>query len=110
MTGIWKFTENVDNYVTVKDSPMQLERGITQSGETRLAGGYLRFVADGEFGPHPVAYDELFFVLSGSLELVTETEKIELKPGQAGLIAEGAVVTYRGTAGTLAGYAATPRH
>lgn len=110
MSGVWKFSENVENYMTVKDSPMQLERTITQSNQTRLAGGYLRFVDDGEFGPHPVAYDELFFCLSGTLELITESETIALKPGEAGLIAEGANVLYRGTAGTLAGYAATPRH
>jgi ethanolamine utilization protein EutQ (cupin superfamily) len=110
MAGVWKFAENVENYTTVKDSAMQLERGISQSGHTRLAGGYLRFVDQGEFGPHPVAYDELFFVLSGTLELDHDGETISLKAGESALIEEGATVTYRGNAGTLAGYAATPRH
>jgi ethanolamine utilization protein EutQ (cupin superfamily) len=110
MSGVWKFAENVDNYVSVKETPMQLDRGITQSGQTRLAGGYMRFVSDGEFGPHPVAYDELFFVFSGTLELIDGDQTLVLNAGESGLIAEGTSLTYRGTAGTVAGYAATPRH
>ena len=110
MSGVWKFTADESKYASVQDTAMELERSVTESKLTRLGGGYMRFATAGEFGPHPVAYDELFFVLSGQLEFITDDETIVMGPGDAGLIEEGAIVTYRGTAGTVAGFAVTPRH
>jgi ethanolamine utilization protein EutQ (cupin superfamily) len=80
---------------------LELSRAITHAGTTQLGGGYMRFSDDAEFPDWTLKYDEVLFVQSGELELVSQGSSVKARPGQAILIAKGAKVTYRGKAGTV---------
>ena len=94
--------------LTDKDVPftdlvpgLELSRAITGAGTTQLGGGYMRFSKDAEFADWTLSYDEVLFVQSGELEIVTGGESIKAGAGEAILIPNGAKVTYRGRAGTV---------
>ncbi len=80
---------------------LRLSRAITHAGTTQLGGGYMRFSADAEFPDWTLKYDEVLFVQSGELEIVSDGESVKAHAGQAILIPNGAKVTYRGHAGTV---------
>ena len=80
---------------------LELSRAITHAGTTQLGGGYMRFSSDAEFPDWTLKYDEVLFVQTGELELVSEGSSVKARSGQAILIAKGAKVTYRGKAGTV---------
>jgi len=80
---------------------LELSRAITHAGTTQLGGGYMRFSADAEFPNWTLKYDEVLFVQTGELAIVTDGATITAGAGQAILIPKGAKVTYRGRAGTV---------
>jgi ethanolamine utilization protein EutQ (cupin superfamily) len=80
---------------------LELSRAITHAGTTQLGGGYMRFSSDAEFPDWTLKYDEVLFVQSGELELLSDGSSVKARAGQAILIAKGAKVTYRGKAGTV---------
>ena len=80
---------------------LELSRAITHAGTTQLGGGYMRFSNDAEFADWTLKYDEVLFVQSGELELVSDGSSVKAGVGEAILIAKGARVTYRGKAGTV---------
>jgi ethanolamine utilization protein EutQ len=80
---------------------LELARSITHAGTTQLGGGYMRFTEDAEFPDWTLKYDEVLFMQSGELEIVSEGTSVKARPGQAILIPKGARVTYRGRAGTV---------
>jgi len=80
---------------------LELSRAITHAGTTQLGGGYMRFSADAEFPDWTLKYDEVLFVQTGELAIVTDGATITAGAGQAILIPKGARVTYRGRAGTV---------
>ncbi|TMC86697.1 MAG: hypothetical protein E6J06_00135 [Chloroflexi bacterium] len=61
----------------------------------------MRFSADAEFPDWTLKYDEVLFVQTGELAIVTDGATITAGAGQAILIPKGARVTYRGRAGTV---------
>lgn len=80
---------------------LRLSRAITHAGTTQLGGGYMRFESDSEFSDWTLKYDEVLFVQSGELEVVSSSRSVKARAGEAILIANGAKVTYRGRAGTV---------
>jgi len=80
---------------------LELSRAITHAGTTQLGGGYMRFSADAEFPDWTLKYDEVLFVQTGELAIVTDGATITAGAGQAILIPKGAKVTYRGRQGTV---------
>ena len=80
---------------------LELSRAITHAGTTQLGGGHMRFSADAEFPDWTLKYDEVLFVQTGELAIVTDGATITAGAGQAILIPKGARVTYRGRAGTV---------
>ncbi|TMF31949.1 MAG: hypothetical protein E6I30_11255 [Chloroflexi bacterium] len=80
---------------------LELARAITHAGTTQLGGGYMRFASDAEFADWTLKYDEVLFVQSGELEIISDSGSVEAHAGEAILIANGAKVTYRGRAGTI---------
>jgi len=80
---------------------LQLSRAITHAGTTQLGGGYMRFETDAEFPDWTLKYDEVVFVQSGELEVVSNSRTAKAGAGEAILIPKGAKVTYRGRAGTV---------
>src|SRR5438552_13109297 len=79
---------------------LELSRAITHAGTTQLGGGYMRFSADAEFPDWTLKYDEVLFVQSGELEIVSDGASVKASVGQAILSPNGARVTYRGRKGT----------
>lgn len=80
---------------------LELSRAITKAGTTQLGGGYMRFSQDAEFADWTLSYDEVLFVQSGELEIVSDGASVKAAAGEAVLIPNGAKVTYRGRAGTV---------
>jgi len=80
---------------------MELARSITNAGTTQLGGGYMKFTEDAEFADWTLKYDEVLFVQSGELEIVSDGRSVKANEGQAILIPDGEKVTYRGKAGTV---------
>ena len=80
---------------------LELSRAITHAGTTQLGGGYMRFSEEAEFPDWTLKYDEVLFVQSGELEIVSDEASVTAGSGQAILIPNGARVTYRGRAGTV---------
>lgn len=46
-------------------------------------------------GEHPIAHDEVYYVLSGTGEVVSDGQRAVLKPGMAAYLYKGAVVGIR---------------
>ena len=80
---------------------LDLARSITHAGTTQLGGGYMKFTEDAEFADWTLKYDEVLFVQSGELEIVSDGRSVKANEGQAILIPDGEKVTYRGKAGTV---------
>src|SRR3989454_12704643 len=80
---------------------LELARAITHAGTTQLGGGYMRFSSDAEFADWTLKYDEVLFVRSGELEIVSDSNTVRARAGEAILIPNGAKVTYRGRVGTV---------
>ena len=80
---------------------LELARSITHAGSTQLGGGYMKFTEDAAFSDWTLRYDEVLFVQSGELEIVSDGRSVKAHEGQAILIPDGAKVTYRGKAGTV---------
>jgi ethanolamine utilization protein EutQ (cupin superfamily) len=88
---------------------LELARVVTDAATTDLGGGFARFEVDGELAGWTLAYDEVFFVVAGRLEVISEGVSRVAVAGQALLIPKGTTVTYRGTAGTKAFFVLHPR-
>jgi ethanolamine utilization protein EutQ (cupin superfamily) len=80
---------------------LELARAITNAGTTQLGGGYMRFSSDAVFADWTLSYDEVLFVQSGELEIVSDSGSVKARAGEAILIPNGAKVTYKGRAGTV---------
>ena len=80
---------------------LELARAITNAGTTQLGGGYMRFSEDAVFADWTLSYDEVLFVQSGELEIVSDSKSVKARAGEAILIPNGAKVTYKGRAGTV---------
>jgi ethanolamine utilization protein EutQ (cupin superfamily) len=80
---------------------LELARAITSAGSTQLGGGYMRFTQDAEFPDWTLTYDEVLFVQTGELMVVSDGGNTVARAGEAILIPKGAKVTYRGRAGTV---------
>jgi ethanolamine utilization protein EutQ (cupin superfamily) len=80
---------------------LELARAITSAGSTQLGGGYMRFVQDAEFADWTLTYDEVLFVQTGELMVASDGGDTVAQAGEAILIPKGAMVTYRGRAGTV---------
>lgn len=80
---------------------LDLARSITHAGTTQLGGGYMRFSEDAEFPDWTLKYDEVLFVQSGELEIVSDGKSVKARAGEAILIPDGEKVTYSGKAGTV---------
>jgi|SRR5438477_2775684 len=80
---------------------LDLARAITSAGSTQLGGGYMRFAQDAEFADWTLTYDEVVFVQTGELTVLSGGGNTVARAGEAILIPNGSTVTYRGRAGTL---------
>jgi ethanolamine utilization protein EutQ (cupin superfamily) len=87
---------------------LELARAITNAGSTQLGGGYMRFTSDAEFADWTLTYDEVLFVQTGELTVVSDGRSIVARAGEAILIPKGAKVTYRGRAGTVSFFVLWP--
>ena len=87
---------------------LELARAITSAGTTQLGGGYMRFVQDAEYADWTLSYDEVLFVMTGELTVVSGGADIVARAGQAILIPKGAKVTYLGRAGTASFFVLWP--
>ncbi|MCW4355207.1 cupin domain-containing protein [Hoyosella sp. YIM 151337] len=93
---------------TFDNGPMTLELRSVRTGLTDLGGGILRFDDGGVGEPWKLPYDELLYVISGTLQLHFDGETLTLAPGEVAAIPRGAEVVYEGAPGTTAFYALTP--
>lgn len=110
MAGIWAIAPDDSGFGTVQGTTgIELNRCVATTERTALGGGVMRFATDDQLGPWTLSYDEVFYVVAGTLSLATAAETVELGPGEIGLLESGTTVTYHGTAGTTAFYALTPR-
>ena len=80
---------------------LELARSITHAGSTQLGGGYMRFTQDAEFADWTLTYDEVLFVQTGELTVLSNGASTVARAGEAILIPKGAKVTYRGRPGTV---------
>jgi ethanolamine utilization protein EutQ (cupin superfamily) len=87
---------------------LELARAITNAGTTQLGGGYMRFATDAEFADWTLTYDEVVFVQSGELTVRSDGKDTVARAGEAILIPNGAKVTYRAHAGTVAFFVLWP--
>jgi ethanolamine utilization protein EutQ (cupin superfamily) len=87
---------------------LELARAITSAGSTQLGGGYMRFASDAEFPDWTLTYDEVLFVQTGELTVVSDGRSTVARAGEAILIPKGAKVTYRGRAGTVSFFVLWP--
>ena len=87
---------------------LELARAITNAGTTQLGGGYMRFADHAEFADWTLTYDEVLFVQTGELTVVSDAGSSVAGAGEAVLIPKGAKVTYRGRAGTVAFFVLWP--
>ncbi len=87
---------------------LELARAITNAGSTQLGGGYMRFAQDAEFADWTLTYDEVLFVQTGELTVVSDGGNTVARAGEAILIPKGAKVTYRGRAGTVSFFVLWP--
>lgn len=87
---------------------LELARVITTAGSTQLGGGYMRFAEDAEFADWTLTYDEVVFVQTGELTVRSDGKDTVAQVGEAILIPNGAKVTYRGRAGTVAFFVLWP--
>jgi ethanolamine utilization protein EutQ (cupin superfamily) len=87
---------------------LELARAITSAGSTQLGGGYMRFVRDAEYADWTLTYDEVLFVQTGELTVVSDRISVVARAGEAILIPKGAKVTYQGRAGTLSFFVLWP--
>jgi ethanolamine utilization protein EutQ (cupin superfamily) len=87
---------------------LELARAITSAGSTQLGGGYMRFAQDAEFADWTLTYDEVLFVQTGELTVVSDGGNTVAQAGEAILIPKGAKVTYRGRAGTVSFFVLWP--
>jgi ethanolamine utilization protein EutQ len=88
---------------------MQLARVVTEAASTDLGGGFVRFDPDGEMANWTLKYDEVFYVIEGRLEVLSNGESVVGGPGDVIVIPKGTTVTYRGAAGTKAFFVLHPR-
>lgn len=87
---------------------LELARAITNAGTTQLGGGYMRFAENAEFSDWTLSYDEVVFVQAGELTVHSDGIDNVARAGEAILIPNGAKVTYRGRAGTVAFFVLWP--
>jgi ethanolamine utilization protein EutQ len=87
---------------------LELARAITHAGSTQLGGGYMRFAQDAEFADWTLTYDEVLFVHTGELTVMSDGASTTARAGEAILIPKGAKVTYRGRAGTVSFFVLWP--
>src|SRR5436190_21473717 len=80
---------------------LELARAITHAGTTQLGGGYMRFKSDAEFADWTLKYDEVLFVNSGELEVLSNSSGVQARAGEAVLMPNGRKVTNRGRAGAV---------
>ncbi|WP_148222425.1 hypothetical protein [Rhodococcus opacus] len=96
-----------DRY-TFDNGPMKLELRSARTGIDQLAGGILRFDDGGAGEPWKLPYDEMLYVITGTLRLRFADQILSLAPGEVAAIPRGAEVVYEGEPGTTAFYALTP--
>ena len=87
---------------------LEVARAITNAGSTQLGGGHMRFAHDAEFADWTLTYDEVLFVQTGELTVVSDGGDTEARAGEAILIPKGATVTYRGRAGMVSFFVLWP--
>jgi ethanolamine utilization protein EutQ (cupin superfamily) len=87
---------------------LELARAITSAKSTQLGGGYMRFAQDAEFADWTLTYDEVLFVQTGELTVMSHGRSTVALAGEAILIPKGAKVTYRGLAGTVSFFVLWP--
>jgi ethanolamine utilization protein EutQ len=68
----------------------------------------MRFVRDAEYADWTLTYDEVLFVQTGELTVVSHRISVVARAGEAILIPKGAKVTYQGRAGTLSFFVLWP--
>ena len=87
---------------------VEASRSIADSAVCDLGGGHLRFVADGVL-EGTLEYDEVVYVLVGSLSLTVEEKTAVAGPGDILVLTNGTTATYRAVAGTELFYVLNPR-
>jgi ethanolamine utilization protein EutQ len=108
--GVRLMRESDVPFTGLDDAPaMQLARVVTEAATTDLGGGFVRFEPDGELAEWTLRYDEVFYVIAGRLEVLSNGESVIARPGEVLVIARGTTVTYRGAAGTKAFFVLHPR-
>lgn len=96
-------------YEELEGTGLELARVLTAAGTTGLGGGYAKWATDGELADWTLPYDEVFFVLEGSLTVRSKDTTVRAGPGEIVLIPKGSTVTYQGVAGTKAFFVLHPR-
>jgi ethanolamine utilization protein EutQ (cupin superfamily) len=93
---------------TVRNGPMEVELRSAPNGLQQLAGGFITFEEDGSTDPWRLPYEEVLFVVDGSLRLHVADTTVVVDAGEVVTIPRGATVVYEGAQGTRAFYALTP--
>ena len=97
----------VEKY-TVENGPMTTELRSAGKGLKDLGGGILRFDNGGTGEPWKLPYEELLYVISGTLRLKFDGQVLTAVPGDVITIPRGSEVVYEGDPGTTAFYALAP--
>lgn len=87
---------------------VEVSRSIADSGVCDFGGGHFRFVADGEL-EGTLDYDEVVYVLAGSLSVTVAGETSEAGPGDILILTRGSTATYRAFAGSEVFYVIQPK-
>jgi ethanolamine utilization protein EutQ (cupin superfamily) len=88
---------------------MELARVVTEAATTDLGGGFVRFENAGQLADWTLKYDEVFYVIEGSFEVLSNGSSVVAGPGEVILIPKGTTVTYRGRANTKVFFVLHPR-
>jgi len=98
-------------YSALADAPaMELARVVTEAATTDLGGGFVSFEKDdGELADWTLKYDEVFYIIEGRLEVLSNGQSVTARAGEAIVIPKGTTVTYRGHKGTKCFFVLHPR-
>ena len=98
--------ENAEH--VAEDPPLRIDRRSRASALKELAAGFVDFPDGGEMGPWTLPYEEVFYVVTGTLSLHYGERTVSGGPGAVLAIQRGATVTYEGAPGTRVFYSLVP--
>ncbi len=111
-SGVRVIPQNPDNCVAF--GPTTSDRRTTDSRLSQLGAGFLTFDEDGSSEPWTLPYEEVLYVVSGTVRLVVgpaseRPEEIVAVEGDVVVVPRGSTVRYGGDEGTRLFWSLVPQ-